>query len=116
MEVSTTNNHPIHIPALLDTKANCFMDTDFAQIHLVFLRKLLCPVLVVDIYGRPIASKKIEQVSEPICVAIDNMACVIYFNIITKPKHPFLLGLPWFELHNPQNQLEENRNQVSPPL
>ena len=29
------------------------------------------------------------------------MACVINFNIIHSPDHSVILGLPWFELHNP---------------
>ena len=26
--------------------------------------------------------------------------CLVSFNIISSPKHPIVLGLPWFELHN----------------
>ena len=85
------------------------MDTDFAQIHLVFLRKLLCPVLVVDIYGRPIASEIIVEESKPIRFVLDNLAT---FNIISNPKHPIVLGLEWFELHNPK--IDWRKYQVSP--
>ena len=57
------------------------------------------PVVVID--GRPIASGKIVEESEPISVVLDNFTCVVSFNIISSPEHPIVLGLPWFELHNP---------------
>ena len=37
-----------------------------------------------------------------VCVVLDILACEITFNIISSPKHPIVLGLPWFELHNPE--------------
>ena len=39
--VSTKSNAPVHVLALLDSKANsCFMDKNFAQAHQIPLRKL----------------------------------------------------------------------------
>ena len=50
------------VQALLDTGANsCFMDKDFAQKHQISLHTLPCPVSVVVIDGRPIASGKIFE-------------------------------------------------------
>ena len=65
--VSTKSTPPIHVLTLLDSGANsCFMDRRFAQAHQISLRKLSCPTSVVVIDGRPIASRKIVEESEPI--------------------------------------------------
>ena len=77
------------------------MDRNFAQAHQISLSKLPCPASVVVIDGRPIASGNIIEESEPVNIVLDNLACVVSFNIISIPEHPIVLGLPWFELHNP---------------
>ena len=93
----------LQVQALLDTGANsCFMDRDFAQKHQISLHTLPCPVSVVVIDGRPIASGKIFEESEPIHILLGDLGCVVSFNIIRSPEHPIVLGLPWFELHNPR--------------
>ena len=100
--VITKSTSPIHVLALLDFGANsCFMDRKFAQAHQISLRKLSCLASVVVIDGRPIASRNIIEELEPINIVLDNLVCVVSFNIISIPKHPIVLGLPWFELHNP---------------
>ena len=100
--VSTKSTPPIHVLALLDSGANsCFMDRNFAQAHQISLRKLSSPASVVVIDGRPIASGNIIEESEPVNIVLDNLACVVSFNMISIPEHPIVLGLPWFELHNP---------------
>ena len=100
--VSTKSTSPVHTLALLDSGANsCFMDRNFAQAHQISLSKLPCPASVVVIDGRPIASGNIIEESEPVNIVLDNLACVVSFNIISIPEHPIVLGLPWFELHNP---------------
>jgi hypothetical protein len=54
--VSTKTTPPVHVLALLDSRANsCFMDKNFAQTHQISLRKLSSPASVVVIDGRPIA-------------------------------------------------------------
>ena len=78
------------------------MDRNFAQAHQISLKKLPCPASVIVIDGRPNASGNIiEEESEPVNIVLDNPACVVSFNIISIPEHPIVLGLPWFELHNP---------------
>ena len=100
--ISTKINAPVNVLALLDSRANsCFMDKNFAQAHKISLRKLPCPASVVVIDGRPIASGNIVEESEPISVVLNNLACVVSFNIISSLEHPIVLGLPWFKLHNP---------------
>ena len=100
--VSTKSTPPVPVLALLDSGANsCFMDQNFAQASQISLRKLSCPASVVVIDGRPIASGNIVEESEPIQVVLGSFVCVISFNIISSPEHPIVLGLPWFELHNP---------------
>ena len=95
----------LHVQALLDTGANsCFMDRDFAQKHQISLHTLPCPVSVVVIDERPIASGKIVGESEPIhnVILLGDLGCVVSFNIIRSPEHPIVLGFPCFELHNPR--------------
>jgi hypothetical protein len=76
------------------------MDRDFAQKHQIPLHQLPCPVSVVVIDGRPIASGKIVEESEPVHRLLGDLGCVVSFNIIYSPEHPIVLGLLWFELHN----------------
>ena len=78
------------------------MDRDFALTQKILLRNLSCPASVSVIDGRPIASGDIVEESEPIRVVLGNLACIISFNIIRSPEYPVILGLPWFELHNPE--------------
>ena len=94
VEVSTTSNHLVHVPTLLNRH--------FARIHQVSLRKLHCPTSVVVIDGRPIASENIAEDFKSVRVVLDNLACVISFNIISILEHPIVLGLLWFEQHNPK--------------
>jgi transposase InsO family protein len=77
------------------------MDREFAVRNNIKLHKLPSPVSVGVIDGRPIASGDITEESEPIRVVLGDLACVISFNIISSPEHSLVLGLPWFELHNP---------------
>ena len=100
--VITKSTPPTHVLALLDSGVNsCFIDRNFAQAHQISLRKLSCPAFFVVIDGHPIASGKIVEESKPIQVFLDNFVCKVSFNIISSPDHPVVLGLPWFELHNP---------------
>ena len=78
------------------------MDKEFALSQKILLRNLPCPASVIVIDGRPIESGDIVEESEPIRVVLGSFACVISFNIISSPEHPVILGLPWFELHNPE--------------
>ena len=102
VELNTSRCHRVPASALLDSGANsCFMDREFAVMHNIQLHKLPSPVSVGVIDGRPIASGDIVEESEPIHVVLGNLASVISFNIISSPEHSLVLGLPWFELHNP---------------
>ena len=78
------------------------MDKEFALSEKILLKNLPCPASVVVIDGRPISSGNIVEESEPIRVVLGSFACMISFNIISSPEHPVILGLPWFELHNPK--------------
>ena len=66
------------------------MDRNFAQAHRS-LRKLMCPASVVGIDGYPIAFGNIIEESEPVIIVLDNLACVVLFNIISIPEHPSVL-------------------------
>ena len=78
------------------------MDRNFAQVRQISLRKRPYPTSVVVIDSRPMAFGNIVEDSKPVCVILDNLVCVISFNIISSPEHPIILGLPWFKLHNPK--------------
>ena len=91
--VSTKSTLPVHVLALLDSGANsCFMDRKLAQAHKISLRKLPCPASVVVIVGHPIASGNIIEESESVNIVLDNLACVVSFNIISIPEHSIVLG------------------------
>ena len=77
------------------------MDREFAQKHQISFYTLPCLVSVVVIDGCPIPSGKIYEEFEPIHILLGDLGCVVSFNIIRSPEHPIVLGLPWFELHNP---------------
>ena len=72
-----------------------------------------------SIFELSIASRDITEESKPFRVVLSDLACVISFNIIHSPEHPIVLGLPWFELHNPQIDwrkrviLESKKNHIS---
>ena len=68
------------------------MDKNFAEAHHTSLRKLPCPTFVVVIDGRPIASGNIVEELESVSVALNNLACVVSFNIISSPQHPMFWG------------------------
>ena len=79
-------------PVLLDSGANsCFMERNFAQAHQISLRKLLCLAVVVGIDGRPIAFGNITEELELVNIVLDNLACVVSFNIINILEHPIVL-------------------------
>ena len=90
------------------------MDGEFSLTKNFDLRKLLFPTPVTVIDGRPIASGDILEESEAVRVVLGDLACVISFNIIHSPEQSIILGLPWFELHNPDIDWI-NRVIVKPP-
>ena len=78
------------------------MDREFALNHNIPLKKLLFPTLVIFIDVRPIASGGILEEFDALRVVFGDLACVIRFNKIHNPKHLVIIGLPRFELHNPE--------------
>ena len=101
VELSTSTGHRVLASTLVDFGPNsCFMDREFALTQNILLNKLMNPVIVGVIDGRPIASSDIEE-SEPIRVVLGNLASVISFNIISSAEQSLVLGLLWFDLHNP---------------
>ena len=91
--ISTKSNPLVHVLALLDSRANsCFMDKLFAQTHQISLRKLPCPASVVVIDGHPIAFGNIVEELQPVSVALNNLACVVSFNIISSQSIQLFWG------------------------
>ena len=62
-------------------------------------KKIPTPVEVID--GRPLASSDVVSETQPLEVVLGEQISSIVFNIIKSPTSPIILGLPWFELHNP---------------
>jgi hypothetical protein len=88
--------------ALLDTGASaCFMDKDFALKHSLELigKAHHAPVEVID--KRPIVSGNVMEETQPLEVMLGGQVSHVVFNIIQCPANPVVLGLQWFELHNP---------------
>ena len=95
-------NCDIVVEALLDTKASfCVVDKDFAMKHNIVLVRKVHPALVEVIDGRPLALGNVIEETEPSEVILKNHISHIVFNIIQCLSNPIVLGLPWFELHNP---------------
>ena len=88
--------------ALLDTDATaCFMDKDFATKHHIVLVKKKHPAPVEVIDGQSLASRNVMEETQPLEVTLRDQTSKIVFNIIQCQTNPIVLGLPWFELHNP---------------
>jgi hypothetical protein len=88
--------------ALLDTgTSTCFMDKDFALKHSLELigKAHHAPVEVIDSW--PLASGNVMEETQPLEVMLGNQISYVVFNIIRCPTNPVVLGLLWFELHNP---------------
>jgi hypothetical protein len=99
---SKTLNCEFSNKALLDTGASaCFMDKDFALKHSLELIGKVHPTLVEVIHGQPLASGNVMEEIQPLEVMLGDQISHVVFNIIQCPANPVVLGLPWFELHNP---------------
>ena len=88
--------------AHLDTEAfACYMNMDFAMKHnLEFLGKAHpTPMEIID--GQPLASRNVMEEIQPLEVILRDQVSYVVLNIIQCPANPMVLGLPWFELHNP---------------
>jgi hypothetical protein len=87
---------------LLNTAASaCFMDKDFALKHSLELIGKAHPALVAVIDGRPLASGNVMEETQPLEVILGDQVSHVVFNIIQCLANPMILGLPRFELHNP---------------
>jgi hypothetical protein len=88
--------------ALLDMGASaCFMDKDFARKHVLELTEKAHPALVEVIDGRPVTSGNVMEETQPLEIMLGDQVSHVVFNITQCPANPVVLGLPWFELHNP---------------
>jgi hypothetical protein len=67
---------------------------------LVLIRKAH-PVLVEVIDGRPLVLGNVMEEIQLLEVMLGDQMSHVVFNIIQCPVNPVVLGLPWFELHNP---------------
>jgi hypothetical protein len=89
------------VSALVDSGAtSSFIDQTFDVQHNfpVIKKSTLVPVEVID--GRTIASGAITHETTSLELCIGKHTEKIFFNIISTPHHPIILGLPWLEAHN----------------
>ena len=115
LQLNTSRCHRVLASALLDSRVNsCFVDREFALKHNIVLKKLPCPAPVTIIDSNPIASGDILQELESVRIMLGDLICVSSFNIIHSYKHSVTVGLPWFELHNPDIHWI-NRVIIEPP-
>ena len=72
------------------------MDQDFALTHKITLEKLPCTIWMIVIDGQPIAFGNLVEEFELVYVVLEELACVISFNIISSPKQLIqrLIGKP----------------------
>jgi transposase InsO family protein len=98
---------PIQVEALLDSGADGnFVDAEFASIHGLPRMARMMSSKVTGIDGRPLSCNEIcEDVSVRLtCESADSTnhteeGCSL--GIISSPKHPIILGLPWLRRHQP---------------
>jgi hypothetical protein len=87
---------------LLDTGAStCFMDKNVALKHSLELIRKAHPAPVEVIDGRPLASGNVMEKTQSLEVMLGDQVSHVVFNIIQCPANLVVLGLPWFELYNP---------------
>jgi hypothetical protein len=77
------------------------MDKDFVLKHSLELIGRAHPAFMEIIDGRPLASKNMIEETQLLEVILGDQVFHAVFNIIQCPTNPVVLGLPWFELHNP---------------
>ena len=79
----------------------CFMDKDFAKKHSLELieQAPFTPMEVIDEWSLVLGN--IMEEIQSLEVMFGDQVSHVVFNIIQCPINPMLLGLPWFELHNP---------------
>ena len=77
------------------------MDEEFVHQRKIEVIRKKIPTSVEIIDGRLLASGDVVYETQPLEVILDERISSIVFNIIKSPISPIILGLPWFELHNP---------------
>jgi hypothetical protein len=77
------------------------MDKDFAMKHSLELIRKTHPTPMEIIDGRPLVSGNVMEEAQPLEVMLGDQISYVVFNIIQCPTNPVVLGLPWFELYNP---------------
>jgi hypothetical protein len=90
------------VSALVDFGVtSSFIDQTFVTQHNIPVVKKSTPIPVEVIDGRTIASGAITHETTLLKLCISKHTEKIVLNIISTPHHPFILGLPWLEAHNP---------------
>jgi hypothetical protein len=91
--------------ALLDTGTSaCFMDKDFAIKHRSELIGKVHPAPMEVIDRWPLTLGNVMEEIQPLEVMLGDQVSHVVFNIIQCPANlvvVVVLGLPWFELYNP---------------
>jgi hypothetical protein len=77
------------------------MDKDFALKYSLELIGKAHPAPVEVIDGWPLTSGNVMEETQPLEVMLGDQVSHVVFNIIQCPTNPVILGLPWFELYNP---------------
>ncbi len=89
---------------LIDSGAagNC-IDADFTKSHDLPLIPCKSPLAVAALDGRHLGAGQVQHTTNDICLTTGAMHSeILCFFIKQAPKNPFVLGLPWLQLHKPQ--------------
>lgn len=95
--------------ALIDSGAKeNFLDQQVAEQDGIKLEALNSPVTTLALDGRLLA--QVTHRSEPVTLILSgNHREVLYFNILSAPTTPLILGHPWLVKHNPIINWKEGR-------
>ena len=102
LDASFILSYILDICILLDSGADsCFIDITFAKQYSIPLIKLVQPIEVEVVDGRPISSGLITHQTVPLALHIGHHFETLPFFVIHSPSHPVILSLSWLKLHNP---------------
>ena len=89
--------------AMLDSGAGGnFMDIEFAHHNNIQAINTSAPIEMETVDGSPLSSGPVTHKTVPLVIQFEaDHRETISFQLITSPKFPIILGIPWFSTHNP---------------
>ena len=105
-----TSELEISCSAMLDSGAGGnFMDLTFAHENHIPLLKRTTPLDMETVDGSPLSSGPVTQETVKLQIRINTDHHEdIHFSLISSPKFPIILGIPWLAIHNPSIDWENH--------